>query len=77
MARVARRRLGADIGLGVTGVTAFLFWHILLNAESQSFDTLSETTPVIALLLMGLCFGITLALYLFFRIKNPRAASPA
>ena len=65
------------VWLGVTGIIAFLFWHVLLNAESQSFDTLSKTTPLIALLLMGLCFGSTLALYLFFRIKNPRAASPA
>ena len=65
------------VWLAVTGVVAFLFWHILLNAESQSFDTLSETTPAIALLLMGLCFGMTLAMYLFFRIKNARAPSPA
>ncbi|MCH8051003.1 MAG: hypothetical protein IIC86_03185 [Chloroflexi bacterium] len=65
------------VWLGVTGITAFLFWHILLNAESQSFDTLSKTTPAIAMLLMGLCFGSTLAMYLFFRIKNARAPSPA
>jgi hypothetical protein len=65
------------VWLGVTGVTAFLFWHVLLNAESQSFDTLSETTPAIAMLLMGLCFGATLAMYLFFRIKNAGATSPA
>ena len=64
------------VWLGVTGIIAFLFWHILLNVESQSFDTLSKTTPAIALLLMGLCFGLTLAMYLFFRIKN-RAPSPA
>ncbi len=65
------------VWLGVTGITAFLFWHVLLNAERESFDTLSETTPAIALLLMGLCFGMTLAAYLFFRIKNAGAASPA
>ncbi|HEY5624993.1 MAG TPA: FGLLP motif-containing membrane protein, partial [Dehalococcoidia bacterium] len=65
------------VWLGVTGIVVFLFWHILLNAERESFDTLSETTPAIALLLMGLCFGMTLAMYLFFRIKNTRTASPA
>ena len=65
------------VWLGVTGITAFLFWHILLNAESQSFDTLSKTTPAIAMLLMGLCFGMTLAMYLFFRIKNRSTPSAA
>jgi hypothetical protein len=62
---------------GLAGVTAFLFWHVLLNTERESFDTLSETTPAIALLLMGVCFGLTLAVYLFFRIKNARSPSPA
>ena len=65
------------VWLGVTGVTAFFFWHILLNAERQSYDALSATTPAIALLLMGICFGATVAMYLFFRIKNARATSPA
>jgi hypothetical protein len=60
----------------MAGATAFLFWHVLLNAERESFDTLSETTPAIALLLMGICFGLTLALYVFFRVKNGRAPSP-
>lgn len=65
------------VWLGVAGITAFLFWHVLLNAERQSFDTLSATTPAIALLLMGLCFGTTLAMYLFFRIKNAGAPAAA
>ncbi len=28
------------VWLGFTGVTAFLFWHVLLNAERQSYDAL-------------------------------------
>jgi succinate dehydrogenase/fumarate reductase cytochrome b subunit len=61
----------------MTGVTAFLFWHILLNAERESFDTLSETTPALAMLFMGICFFLTLGTYLFFRIKNGREPAPA
>jgi hypothetical protein len=61
----------------IAGLTAFLFWHILLNSERESFDTLSETTPAIAMLLMGICFVLTLATYVFFRIKNGSEASPA
>jgi hypothetical protein len=56
----------------ITGVSAFLFWHVLLNTERESFSTLSETTPAIAILFMGLCFGLTLAFYLFCRIRNAR-----
>ena len=56
----------------VTGVTAFLFWHVLLNTERESFGTLSETTPAIALLLMGICFATTVGFYLFCRIRNAR-----
>ena len=63
--------------LGFTGVTAFLFWHVLLNAERQSYDALSDTTPAIALLLMLICFGLTLAMYLLFRVRSARAAGPA
>ena len=65
------------VWIGITGITAFLFWHVLLNAECQSCDALSETTPASALLLMGICFGTTLAMYLFFRIENARSASAA
>jgi len=65
------------VWVGVTAVTAFFFWHILLNAERQSYDALSETTPAIALLLMGICFGATVAMYLFFRIRNAGATSSA
>jgi len=65
------------VWLGVTGVATFLFWHILLNAERQSYDALSATTPALAFLLMGICFGATLAVYLFFRIKTGRGTSSA
>ncbi|HUF52930.1 MAG TPA: FGLLP motif-containing membrane protein [Dehalococcoidia bacterium] len=64
------------IWFSMTGITAFLFWHVLLNTERQSFDTLSETTPAVAMLLMGICFLSTVALYLFFRIKNGNGRQP-
>ncbi|MCH7953362.1 MAG: hypothetical protein IIC25_05690, partial [Chloroflexi bacterium] len=65
------------VWLGVTGAVAFLFWHVLLNAQRQSYDALSDTTPAIALTLMVLCFVTTLVMYVFFRIKNAGALSPA
>ncbi len=60
--------------LAMAGVTAFLFWHVLLNKERSYFSSLQETTVATGVILVGVCVGLTLALWLFFRIRAGRAA---
>jgi hypothetical protein len=63
--------------LAMAGVTAFLFWHVLLNTESAYFSALQETTPATALLLLGICLALTVSVWLFFRLRAGRAAGTA
>jgi hypothetical protein len=61
--------------LAIAGTTAFLFWHILVNQESDSMSVLSEGMPAIIIALMLTCFVLTAATWLFFRINDARKAS--
>jgi hypothetical protein len=60
--------------LALAGFTGFLFWHILLNKERASFDALGEALPLTAIILMSSVFLITLAVWLYFRLKAPQPA---
>ena len=55
--------------LALAGLAAFLFWHALLNSERSSWDALDEATPATAIGLMAICFGLTLAVWAYFRFK--------
>ena len=61
--------------LAMAGVTAFLFWHVLLNKERAYFSSLQETTVATAVVLVGACLAITIVAWLFFRIRAARAES--
>ena len=56
--------------VGMAGVTAFLFWHVLLNKEKAYFSALQQTTPLTALLIGGICLVLTLAVWLYFRMRT-------
>jgi hypothetical protein len=58
--------------VGMAGVTAFLFWHVLLNTEDSYFSALQETTPLTAILLIGICMALTLAVWTFFKLRHAR-----
>ena len=51
-------------------LTAFLFWHALLNADRDSIDAVGSTNTIAALVLVLICFLITSATYLFFRVRQ-------
>jgi len=56
----------------MAGVTAFLFWHVLLNTEKSYFSALQETTPLTAVALLGICAGLTLSVWAFFKLRHAR-----
>jgi hypothetical protein len=61
----------------MAGVTAFMFWHILLNEERAYYSALQETTAAGAVVLLGICLGLTLSVWLFFRVRAGRGVLPA
>ncbi|MEO8457049.1 MAG: FGLLP motif-containing membrane protein [Chloroflexota bacterium] len=52
------------------GATAFLTWELLLNNSRSSSSAISHGAPEIALIAMAVCFGISVALYAFFRLRE-------
>jgi len=58
--------------VGMASVTAFLFWHVLLNTEDSYFSALQRTTPLTAILLIGICMALTLAVWTFFKLRHAR-----
>jgi hypothetical protein len=61
--------------VALAGVAAFLFWHVLLNTESSYFSALQKTTPLTAVLLIGICMALTLAVWAFFKLRHAAATS--
>jgi hypothetical protein len=59
--------------VAMTGVTAFLFWHVLLNTEDSYFSALQKTTPLTAILLIGICAALTASVWVFFKLRHARA----
>jgi len=57
------------------GAVAFPFWHAPLNDERAYFETIQETTPAIALIVGGVCLGLTVGAWSFFRLKKKRVRS--
>lgn len=55
--------------VAIAGASAFLFWHVLLNTESESFSALQETMPATAAVIVGICLVLTAALWLYFRLR--------
>ena len=49
-------------------------WHILLNDQREYFDAIQETTPVMALLVGGICLVLSVATWTFFRFRPGREA---
>jgi hypothetical protein len=70
-------RWNRAVWLLMAGVTAFLFWHVLLNQEKAYYSALQETTPATAVVLLGICLGLTFSVWLFFRLRAGRAEGGA
>ena len=63
--------------ISLAAVSAFLFWHVLLNVEKESFGAISEGMPAIVIVLMAACFGMTLGVWAFFRFMARGDELPA
>ena len=55
------------------GAAALLFWHVLLNDQREYFGALSETTTMVAIIVGGVCLGLTVVTWLFFKLR-PKGA---
>ncbi len=53
----------------MAAVATYLFWLVLLNDQRAYFDAIQQTTPAIALIVCGLCFGLTCLTWLWFRYR--------
>jgi hypothetical protein len=51
----------------MAAVTTYLFWFILLNDEREYFDSVQETTPMLALIAGGICLIASLITWGWFR----------
>jgi hypothetical protein len=58
----------------VAGITAFMFWGILLHKQSSSMSSVSHGTPAVAIVAMVICFLLSLSFYAFFRLRGPEEA---
>jgi hypothetical protein len=63
------------IWLLTMGIVTLLFWEVLLNDQRAYFDALKETTLQIALVMGGLCLGLTLGAWTFFKLRATRLQS--
>ncbi len=61
----------------LAGVSGFLFWHVLLNKERDSFGAIQETTAATALIAMAICLTLSFGFWLFFRLRAERGPAPA
>ena len=55
------------------GAATFLFWHLLLNQNDAYLDALRQTRVMVALGLVLLYGGLTVATWLFFKVRNRSA----
>ena len=60
--------------LGLATVTAFLFWHVFINEGAAAGEAVSAGDSIAAMVLLGVCFLLTSATYLFFWLKNGRGS---
>jgi hypothetical protein len=60
---------------GVFGTATFLFWHLLLNQNDAYLAALSQTRVKVALGLVLLYGGLTMATWLFFKLRSGRGGS--
>jgi hypothetical protein len=67
------------VWVGLFGLVTFLFWHLLLNQEDAYLDALRQTRVAVALGLVVLYGALTLATWLFFKLRgrSPDAAAGA
>jgi hypothetical protein len=55
---------------GLFGLATFLFWHLLLNQNDAYLDALRQTRVAVALGLVLLYAGVTVATWLFFKLRS-------
>ncbi|MEO8456272.1 MAG: FGLLP motif-containing membrane protein [Chloroflexota bacterium] len=55
----------------VAGLTAFLFWDVLLHKQSSQMSSVTHGTPAAAIIAMVICFVISVGFYAFFRLRGP------
>ena len=58
------------IWAGVFGIATFLFWHLLLNQNDAYLDALRQTRVAVALGLVLMYAALTLATWLFFKLRS-------
>jgi hypothetical protein len=50
-------------------VALFLLWTVLLNDQREYFDSLQETTSMVAIIAVVSCFGLSIVTWLWFRYR--------
>jgi hypothetical protein len=65
------------VWVGAFGFVTFLFWHLLLNQDDAYLDALRQTRVAVALGLVLLYGALTLATWLFFRLRGRSPDAPA
>jgi len=52
------------------GAATFLFWHLVINSYSSYLDAFKQTSVVLALAMLAVYGGLTVATWGFFRIRR-------
>jgi len=61
----------------VAGVTAFMFWTILLHDQSSAMSSVTHGTPAVAIVAIVICFVLSVGFYAFFRLRGPELEAEA
>ncbi|HET7738168.1 MAG TPA: FGLLP motif-containing membrane protein, partial [Tepidiformaceae bacterium] len=57
------------VWIGLTAISVFLFWHVLLNQERAGFDALQETASVGVLLICVAYAAVAVGTWAYFRAR--------
>ncbi|MGK2964839.1 MAG: FGLLP motif-containing membrane protein, partial [Tepidiformaceae bacterium] len=57
------------VWIGLTAVSVFLFWHVLLNQERSGFDALQETASMSVVLVCAAYAAVAVGTWAYFRSK--------
>jgi len=57
------------VWFATAGVALFLLWTVLLNDQREYFDSLQETTSLVAIIAVVFTFGLSVVTWLWFRYR--------
>ena len=57
------------VWIGLTAISAFLFWYVLLNRERSGFDAFQETASLSVVLVCVAYAAVAVGTWAYFRLK--------